>query len=65
MWIFRVITIAQLRGTNGATLPGMPLILLIIILITAAGGGYYMGPGVGYYGGGGLALVLEPVINFA
>jgi hypothetical protein len=28
------------------------------------GGGYYMGSGVGYYGGGGLSLVLLIVILF-
>jgi hypothetical protein len=31
----------------------MPLILVLIILLVLVGGGrYYMGPGIGYYGGG-------------
>ncbi len=35
------------------------LILLIIILILVFGfGGYRMGPGLGYYGGGGLVTIL-------
>jgi hypothetical protein len=34
----------------------MPLILiLVILLLIFGGGGYYMGPGVGYYGGGASA----------
>lgn len=37
----------------------MLLILLIVLLaVVAGGGGYYMGPGVGYYGGGGLSIIL-------
>jgi hypothetical protein len=41
------------------TLPRMPLILVLILLILLfGGGGYYMGPGLGYYGGGGLSLIL-------
>jgi hypothetical protein len=43
-----------------AKLPGMPLIIIIIVLILVfGGGGYYMGPGVGYYGGGGIRLCLD------
>ncbi len=43
----------------------MPLILiLIVILLFVGGGGYYMGPGVGYYGGGGLDLILGIVIIY-
>jgi hypothetical protein len=31
----------------------MPLIIiLILLLLLFGGGGYYMGPGIGYYGGG-------------
>jgi hypothetical protein len=48
-----------------ARLSGMPLIiLLIVLLILFGGGGYYMGPGVGYYGGGGLSLILALVIIY-
>ena len=43
----------------------MPLILLLIILLLlVGGGGYYMGPGIGYYGGGGLSIVLGIVIIY-
>jgi hypothetical protein len=46
-------------------LPHMPLILiLVVLLLLFGGGGYYMGPGLGYYGGGGLSLVLLLVILF-
>jgi hypothetical protein len=35
-----------------ARLPRMPLIIiLIVLLLLIGGGGYYMGPGIGYYGG--------------
>jgi hypothetical protein len=44
---------------------GMPLILiLIILLLVFGGGGAYMGPGLGYYGGGGISLVLLIVILY-
>jgi hypothetical protein len=36
----------------------MPLIIILIGLILLFGGSYYMGPGLGSYGGGGLSLVL-------
>jgi hypothetical protein len=50
---------------KGDRLPHMPLILiLVILLLLFGGGGYYMGPGVSYYGGGGLSLVLLIVILF-
>jgi hypothetical protein len=43
----------------------MPLIIiLIILLILFGGGGYYMGPGIGYYDGGGISLVLALVIIY-
>lgn len=43
----------------------MPLILiLILLLILVGGGGYYMGPGLGYYGGGGLSIVLGTIIVY-
>jgi hypothetical protein len=46
-------------------LRGMSLIvILVILLLLFGGGGYYMGPGLGYYGGGGLSLVLLIVILF-
>ena len=32
------------------------LIILIILLLLFAFGGYRMGPGLGYYGGGGISL---------
>jgi hypothetical protein len=48
-----------------ATLRRMPLILiLIILLLVFGGGGAYMGPGLGYYGGGGISLVLLIVILY-
>lgn len=48
-----------------ATLRRMPLILiLVILLLVFGGGGYYMGPGVGYYGGGGLSLIVILVILY-
>ena len=43
----------------------MLLIILLIVLIFGTGfGGYRMGPGIGYYGGGGLSLVLLIVLIF-
>jgi hypothetical protein len=46
-------------------LPDMPLIIiLIVLLILFGGGGYYMGPGIGYYGGGGLSLIIALVIIY-
>ena len=48
-----------------ARVAGMPLIILLIVLIILfGGGGYYMGPGLGYYGGGGLTLVLVLVLVY-
>ena len=35
----------------------MLIIILIVLLLLAGGGGYYMGPGVGYYGGGGISII--------
>lgn len=46
-------------------LPRMPLIVILIILfVLFGGGGLYMGPGVGYYGGGGLSLIVLIVIVY-
>ena len=43
----------------------MGLIILLIILVLAfGGGGYYMGPGLGYYGGGIIDLILVIAIIF-
>ncbi len=43
----------------------MPLIvILIILLLVFGGGGYYMGPGIGYYGGGGLDLIIGLVLVY-
>lgn len=43
----------------------MPLILILVILLfVVGGGGYYMGPGVGYYGGGTLEIILGLVIIY-
>jgi hypothetical protein len=48
-----------------ATLPCMGLILLLIVLILVfGGGGYYMGPGVGYYGGGALDIILGLIVVY-
>jgi len=32
------------------------ILILIVLLLLFGGGGYYMGPGVGYYGGAAPAL---------
>ncbi len=42
----------------------MLLVLLIVLLLVVGGGGYALGPGLGYYGGGGLDLVILLVILF-
>jgi len=43
----------------------MPLILiLVIVLLVVGGGGYYMGPGVGYYGGGTLDIIIGLIIIY-
>ncbi len=52
------------RGWH-ARLPRMLLILiLVLLLLLFGGGGYYMGPGVGYYGGGTVDLILLLVILY-
>ena len=33
------------------------LILLVVLILLFGFGGYRMGPGFGYYGGGGLSLI--------
>jgi hypothetical protein len=38
--------------------------ILILLLLLVGGGGYYMGPGLGYCGCGGLSLVLAFVIIY-
>jgi hypothetical protein len=46
-------------------LPLMPLIVILIILVVLfGGGGYYMGPGIGYYGGGGISLILGVIVIY-
>jgi len=41
----------------------MLLIVLLILLIFGTGfGGYRLGPGLGYYGGGSLSLILLIVL---
>jgi len=59
-WAFRIFGgSGGLTGFCCARLPAMPLILIILLLILVfGGGGYYMGPGPGYYGGGGISIVL-------
>ena len=43
----------------------MPLILiLIILLLVVGGGGYYMGPGVGYYGGGTVDIIIGLILVY-
>ncbi len=43
----------------------MPLILILVILLLAVGGGgYYMGPGVGYYGGGTVEIILGVILIY-
>ena len=34
------------------------LILLLVLILVFGFGGYRMGPGLGYYGGGGISLIL-------
>jgi len=54
-----VLTRKRIQAQFHARLPPMPLIVILItLLLVFGGGGYYMGPGIGYYGGGGLSLVL-------
>ena len=43
-------------------LRSVPFLILLILLF--GGGGYYMGPGLGYYGGGGLSLVLGVILIY-
>jgi hypothetical protein len=38
------------------------IILLIVLLLVFGIGGYRMGPGLGYYGGGGLSLIVLVVL---
>ncbi len=43
----------------------MPLILiLVILLLVVGGGGYAMGPGIGYYGGGTLDIIIGLIIIY-
>jgi hypothetical protein len=52
-------------STTRARLSPMPLIvILIILLLLFGGGGYYMGPGIGYYGGGSISLILALVVIY-
>ena len=55
----------QADGVCTAKLPRMPLIIILIILVLIfGGGGYYMGPGIGYCGGGATDAILIIVIIF-
>ncbi len=38
------------------------IILLFVLLLIFGFGGYRMGPGLGYYGGGGLSLIVLVVL---
>ncbi len=40
------------------------IIILIVVLLAVGGGGYAMGPGVGYYGGGTLDIIIGLVIVY-
>jgi hypothetical protein len=43
----------------------MPLIVILIILLVLFGGGsHYMGPGIGYYGGGSISLTLALIVIY-
>lgn len=43
----------------------MPLILILVILfLVVGGGGFFMGPGVGYYGGGTLDIIIGLVLIY-
>jgi hypothetical protein len=39
------------------------IILLLVLLLVFGFGGYRMGPGIGYYGGGGLSLIVLIVLE--
>jgi hypothetical protein len=60
VWNRRWVEIRQnISVASRARLSRMPLIIILIVLLILFGGcGYYMGPGIGYYGGGGLVLAL-------
>ena len=49
---------------RSAKLLHMLIVLLIVLLLVIGGGGFYMGPGVGYYGGGAIDLILAIVIIY-
>ena len=36
----------------------MLVVLLLVLILLFGGGGYRMGPGMGYYGGCGVSLIL-------
>ena len=61
-----LVTVVGLYGRRKllGTLPRVPLIIILIVLILVFGGGYYMGPCLGYYGGGGLSLVLAAILLY-
>ena len=40
------------------------IIILIVVLLAVGSGGYYMGPGVGYYGGGTLDIIIGLIIVY-
>jgi hypothetical protein len=40
------------------------LVLLIILILVFGFGGYRMGPGIGYYGGGGVSLLLVNILIY-
>ena len=42
----------------------MLIIILVILLLLFAGGGYYIGPGMGYRGEGGIDLIIFLVILY-
>ena len=42
----------------------MLIIILIVLILAIGGGGYYMGPGLGYYSGGAIDIILELIVIY-
>jgi hypothetical protein len=42
----------------------MLIIILIALIIAIGSGGYYMGPGLGYYGGGTIDILLVLIVVY-
>jgi hypothetical protein len=42
----------------------MLIVILIVLIVAIGGGGYYIGPGLGYYGGGAVDIVLGLIVVY-